>query len=97
MLGALLASEKRLMIGVDLSAKMIEKARARMIYDELIVGDIEKYLSGTRNRFTSIFASDVFVYLGDLQGIFRGVRRVLNRSGLFAFSVEPRTSRICPQ
>ena len=92
LLGALLAKKKRLMIGVDLSTKMINKARERNIYDELIVGDIANYLFGTQRRYTSVFASDVLIYVGDLAALFQGVRRCLNSAGLFSFSVERCTS-----
>ena len=37
-------------------------------------------------------AADVFIYLGDLAGVFDGVRRVLLPGGLFAFSVEAAAS-----
>ena len=33
-------------------------------------------------------AADVFVYLGDLSGVFRAVRSTLRDGGLFGFSVE---------
>jgi predicted TPR repeat methyltransferase len=35
-----------------------------------------------------IIAADVFIYIGDLQAVFAGVRRVLEPRGLFCFSVE---------
>ncbi|HEY1631762.1 MAG TPA: methyltransferase domain-containing protein [Rhizomicrobium sp.] len=68
--------------GIDLSPAMIEKARARGIYDGLIVGDIEK-LDG---RYDLIVAVDTLVYLGDLAAVFASVAKCL--AGNFLFTVE---------
>ena len=74
--------------GVDLSPKMIEQARQRAVYDELIVGDIMLPLSTPGAAFDLIIACDVFVYVGDLAKVFEACARVLKPGGLFAFSTE---------
>eukprot|EP00947_MAST-08B_sp_MAST-8B-sp1_P003080 g3080.t1 len=85
--------------GVDLSAKMLEQARARRgVYDEdgLAEADIFEHLDGPRwlgatpaaNRVDLVTAGDVLVYFGDLSPVLRRVAGVLNRHGRFAFTVE---------
>ena len=74
--------------GVDLSPQMVAQATATGLYDALEVGDIENWLEATRQRFGRVIAADVFVYLGDLERVFAGVRRVLKPGGLFLFTVE---------
>lgn len=74
--------------GVDLSAAMLEKARALGRYTRLEQGDVVEHLQRTAERHDLVVAADVFVYLGALQAVFEGVRRVLEPGGVFCFSVE---------
>jgi predicted TPR repeat methyltransferase len=74
--------------GMDLSAAMLEKARALGRYDRLEQGDIAEHLARTERRYALVMAADVFVYLGALEPVFAGVMRVLEHGGVFAFSVE---------
>jgi len=76
------------LVGVDLSPAMIETARARDLYDELEVGDIERTLNGDGPAFDLIVAADTFVYLGDLRAVYSGAARRLNADGKFLFTVE---------
>ncbi|HEY2068164.1 MAG TPA: methyltransferase [Rhizomicrobium sp.] len=73
--------------GIDLSPRMIEKARARGIYDALAVADIETTLDGAV-RYDLILAADTLVYLGDLAPVFAGAARALAADGHFLFTVE---------
>jgi predicted TPR repeat methyltransferase len=75
--------------GVDLSPAMIEKARAREVYDELEVGDLVEVLRkvGT-GSFDLLVAADVLIYLGDLAPVFEGASAALRPDGLFAFTLE---------
>jgi predicted TPR repeat methyltransferase len=74
--------------GIDLSPAMIEKARARDIYDRLTVGDIETALMEEGPAYDLILAADTLVYLGDLAGCFRGAHARLAPDGYFLFTVE---------
>ena len=80
---------KKSLVGVDLSPRMIDKARQRQIYDELIVGDILDYLAEANpSQFDLIAATDVFIYVGNLQPIFEQASRILAPGGWFTFSIE---------
>jgi predicted TPR repeat methyltransferase len=70
--------------GIDLSPTMVEKARARGIYDRLAVGDIEA-IEGT---YDLLIAADTLVYLGDLSQIFAAASLSLRPGGVFLFTVE---------
>ena len=79
-------------IGIDLSARMIERARATGLYAELEVAEI---LAGLRNREAAsadlILAADVMVYVHDMAPLLREVARVLMPGGLVAFTAETHT------
>ncbi len=74
--------------GVDLSATMVEHARTRDVYDTVTQADLGEYLAGTDATFDMVAAADVLIYVGDLDPVFAGVRRVLTANGLFGFTVE---------
>lgn len=86
--GPLLRPLAKSLAGVDLSQKMLDKAAARGLYDELVCDDITRYLQARTQAFDLVVATDVFVYVGDLQAVFAAAARALRPQGLFAFSVE---------
>jgi predicted TPR repeat methyltransferase len=88
LMGNGLRALKRTLTGVDLSPNMLEQARRRGIYDRLIESDIAAFLDMQTDQFDLAVSTDVFIYIGDLAGIFAGVRRILRSDGLFCFSVE---------
>jgi predicted TPR repeat methyltransferase len=77
--------------GVDLSHNMVEQARARGVYDEVVQGDVVDYLrhpARLANRADLAVAADVFIYLGDLAPVFAAVAGALEPGGVFCFTVE---------
>jgi predicted TPR repeat methyltransferase len=86
--GTFLASIVEHLTGVDLSEKMLAKARVRAVYDELVCDDILQYLEQYSSKSHLIVAADVLVYLGDLDRLFSLVKNCLQQNGYFAFSVE---------
>ena len=83
--GAVFKNKAARLDGIDLSPAMIEKARARGIYDRLKVGDIET-VSG--EQYDLILAADTLVYLGELAPVFRAVATSLVPDGYFLFTTE---------
>lgn len=77
--------------GVDLSPAMIEKARARGLYDQLHIADLETALAEAGPRYDLILAADTLVYLGDLRPVFEGVRARLTPEGYFLFTTEAKS------
>jgi predicted TPR repeat methyltransferase len=68
---------------------MIEQARAKGLYDRLIVGDIAQFLRDQPPASADlVVAADVFAYVADLPEISAAVARVLGDTGLFGFTVE---------
>ena len=76
-------------IGIDLSPRMIERARATGLYAQLEVTDMVQGLRGRPDASADlILAADAMVYLSDLAPVLREVSRVLAPGGLLAFTVE---------
>jgi predicted TPR repeat methyltransferase len=74
--------------GIDLSPAMIAKARARRIYRDLAIADIETALAQGGADYDLILAADTLVYLGDLAATFAGAARRLKAGGFFLFTAE---------
>ena len=84
--------------GVDLSPGMLEKARARGLYDTLARADLETALAtpaplDLAPAYDLILAADTLVYLGDLGTVFRNAAARLAPDGYFLFTVEADTGR----
>ena len=82
------------LIGVDLSPGMIAQARAKGLYDRLIVDDIMQFLAAeaaAQAQHHLVVAADVFTYFSDLAPIAAAIARVLAPGGLFAFTTETQT------
>ncbi len=89
LLGLAVAPYARQLVGVDLSAKMLAKARDRNLYHRLEQLDLLSMMRlEAASSYDLIVAADVFVYLGNLEDIIREMTRLLRPNGLVAFSVE---------
>jgi predicted TPR repeat methyltransferase len=76
-------------IGIDLSPRMIERARATGLYAEVEVSEMGEGLRGKPDASADlILAADAMVYLPDLTSLLQEVKRVLVTGGLLAFTVE---------
>ena len=74
--------------GIDLAPRMLEVARKRGIYDDLILGDLETVLAAPGPSYDLIVSADTMVYLGDLAPTFKGVFNRLNPGGFYLFAVK---------
>lgn len=74
--------------GIDLAPLMIEAARKRGIYTDLILGDLETVLPAPGPSYDLALAADTMIYIGDLAPTFAGVARRLVPGGHYVFAVE---------
>jgi predicted TPR repeat methyltransferase len=89
LVGEELRPRAKRIVGVDLSRNMVERARDRGVYDEVVQADVLQFLTATRaTTFDLVVAADVFIYVGRLEDVFAQVRRVLAPGGVFCFTVE---------
>ncbi len=89
LVGSAIAPLARQLIGVDLSAKMLEKARARNLYQRLECSDVLTMIRGEQaSSYDLITSADVFIYIGEIDEIIGEIKRLLRPGGFFAFSIE---------
>jgi len=76
------------LVGIDISPHMIELASGRGCYDELLCGDVTTVLQGIDAKFDLFSATDVLVYIGDLDELFSVMTARAENSALFVCSTE---------
>ena len=76
------------LIGVDLSPEMLERARARGLYDALVEAELTAYIGAHQDTFDLIVAADTICYLGRLDGVWTAVAQALRPGGCFVFTLE---------
>lgn len=86
--GPLLIGYARRLVGVDLSAKMLERAQERQVYDELVKSELTAYLRACEAMFDVVVSADTLVYFGALDEVARAAARALRPGGWFIFTVE---------
>jgi predicted TPR repeat methyltransferase len=86
---AAFAKEVDHFIGIDLSPRMVERARLTGLYAQLEVADMVQGLSSRPDASAElVLAADAMVYLADIAPLLREAKRVLVPGGLLAFTVE---------
>jgi predicted TPR repeat methyltransferase len=86
--GPLLAPYARRLVGVDLSAEMLARARSRSLYDALHKAELTAFLSSARKEYDLIISADTLCYFGELTEIAAGAYGALRPCGCLAFTVE---------
>lgn len=85
---SLVRSQVSRLEGVDLSNRMLDKARELGLYDTLTQADVAEHLRTTDQRHDLLLSCDVFIYVGALEAVFSGAARVMEPNAIFCFSVE---------
>ena len=86
--GLHIAPHAQTLTGVDLSPKMLERARQRNLYQHLFCQEITTFLHTSSARADLLLAADVLIYFGELSALFQGFSRALNPGGILALSIE---------
>jgi predicted TPR repeat methyltransferase len=84
----------RKLVGVDLSAGMLTRARARQAYDELIESELATWLAGRSDEFDLIVSADTLCYFGALEQAVAGAANAMRPSGRVVFTVERATADV---
>lgn len=76
------------LVGVDISGQMLAHAKTTGVYDSLNQQEIHEFLETSTDKYDLVTSSDVLVYMGELERLFKATRNSLRNNGLFAFTVE---------
>lgn len=74
--------------GVDLSARMLEQAVSRAVYDTLGHAEALAHLKANPATFDLVFAADTLIYFGRLDALMATVAQAITPGGIFAASIE---------
>jgi predicted TPR repeat methyltransferase len=86
--GPPLRAYARHLTGLDLSERMIAKARARGCYDALIAAELGEHLKANAGAYDLIVCVDTLCYFGALEEILCSARHALRSAGALVFTVE---------
>ncbi|MEL6689294.1 MAG: tetratricopeptide repeat protein [Pseudomonadota bacterium] len=76
------------MIGIDLSAGMLAKAKQRGIYDELHEVELVSFLEQNPAAYDGVISADTLCYFGRLDGYCKAAHAALRPGGFTIFTVE---------
>ena len=89
LVGLAVAPMARELVGVDLSPKMLEKAREKAVYQRLECADLLTMMRAEpESAYDLLIAADVFIYLGKLDEVMVQCKRLLTPGGQLAFTTE---------
>ncbi|MEL6107345.1 MAG: tetratricopeptide repeat protein [Planctomycetota bacterium] len=76
------------LVGIDLSPKMLVKAKSRGCFDELHEAELSQFMVTHANEFDVIVSADTLVYFGDLEKPLDSASLALRPNGILTFTVE---------
>lgn len=86
--GPLLRGHARSLAGVDLSPRMLDRARLRGVYDRLATGELTACLAAQAGACDVVVSADTLCYFGDLDAPVRAAWAALRAGGWLLFTVE---------
>ena len=89
LVGALVRDRARGLVGVDLSATMLDLARRKNVYDELQRGDMIAFMRGRPQACDVVTCAATLIHFGDLAPPFGAAAATLRAGGAFVFTAFP--------
>ncbi|MCH7956499.1 MAG: methyltransferase domain-containing protein [Proteobacteria bacterium] len=89
LLGGHLRDRAEHLVGIDLSQALLDTARAKKTYHELVCGDLVQAMEEREDRFDLVTCCDALYFLADLSGFFAAAASRLAPGGVLAFTVDP--------
>ena len=74
--------------GIDLSPKMLERARSRGVYDAVFEAELTDFFSQSHSTYDVITCVDTLCYFGDLHPVFQATVNALKPNGWIILTLE---------
>ncbi len=88
LVGPLVKPWVRSLVGVDLSQQMLDLAKKRGVYDELVREEVTAFVQARPTAFELVLCTETLLYFGDLDVLFAAVARCLRPGGRFISTAE---------
>jgi predicted TPR repeat methyltransferase len=89
LVGSLVARKAKSLIGVDASLPMLQRARAKGLYQHLEHGDLVAFMKEQTDRCDAVTCAATLIHFGDLRPAFEAVASSLRDQGLFVLTLFP--------
>jgi predicted TPR repeat methyltransferase len=89
LVGSLVSHQAKRLIGVDASLPMLERARAKGLYQHLQQGDLIAFLKEQTETCDAVTCAATLIHFGDLRPAFEAVASSLRDRGLFVLTLFP--------
>jgi predicted TPR repeat methyltransferase len=89
LVGALVRERSRRLVGVDLSASMLERAKSKNVYDELHKADLISFMLSRPQTSDVVTCAATLIHFGDLGPAFMAAGCALRVGGSLVFTVFP--------
>jgi predicted TPR repeat methyltransferase len=89
LVGSLVAHNAKRLVGVDASLPMLERARAKGLYQHLQHGDLVAFLREQSEACDAITCAATLIHFGDLRPVFEAAASSLRDQGLFIMTLFP--------
>lgn len=76
------------LVGVDLSTKMLGRAAHTGNYDELVKADVHDFLTSGKTRFDVMVALDILIYVGETNSLLKTAAARCDPATLIILSTE---------
>jgi predicted TPR repeat methyltransferase len=87
LVGALIRSLAGRLDGVDISPAMLEKAKAKGMYDGLFKADLAPFMTQHADSYDAVLGAATLIHFGDLRAVFQAAALCLRDKGLFVFTL----------
>lgn len=89
LVGMGIRNRARVLDGIDFSAAMLEKARAKGIYNHLFEDDMVARLQRSPERYDAITCAATLIHFSDLEPAFQAAYAALKERGIFIMTLFP--------
>ncbi|MFI4939427.1 MAG: class I SAM-dependent DNA methyltransferase [Burkholderiales bacterium] len=97
LVGTLISDLTSRLVGVDMSAAMLEKAAEKGVYAQLCQDDLVSFMTNHSDRYDAVTCAATLIHFGDLAPAFEAAAACLRDGGIFVFTLFPNDGELSEQ